>query len=182
MEISKIVENTAIVIKSLAAFGNLADAIEDGHSFAENALKKAQHYFQLIQKPVMADDSGLVVPALNGDPGIFSARYAGPESDYDQNNLKLLREMQGLEKNARKAYFVCAACFYNGSEVVQAEGRIHGIITTKLAGTHGFGYDPLFYIPEYGKTFAEMAPELKNNISHRYLAFSNLLKKILLKS
>jgi XTP/dITP diphosphohydrolase len=177
-EIKPILKNLNVNLKSLSEIVEIPDAIEDGQSFRENALKKARHYFKYINQPVIADDSGLVVPALGGEPGIYSARYSGDKSNYALNNQKLLRKMEHLKSNNRNAYFICVVAYKDKNQELIAEGRCHGRIVFAEKGKAGFGYDPVFEYPELGKTFAEIEPEIKNTISHRYNAFVNLTKKL----
>ncbi len=149
------------------------DIVEDGASFEENALIKARALVQATGMPCMADDSGLCVEALGGAPGIFSARYAGMDCNDDDNNDLVLANMRGKENRA--AYFICVAAiaFPDGTSLT-AEGRIDGVLTTERMGTGGFGYDCIFYLPQYGKTTAQLTPEQKNSISHRFIAFNKL--------
>lgn len=149
--------------------------IEDGETFRENALKKARAIASYSGMPALADDSGLEVEALDGRPGVYSARYAG-EGRADRDNInKLLAELQGAGN--RKARFVCflALVTPEGKEIT-AEGSCEGVILTQPRGEGGFGYDPVFFLPEYNKTMAEIAPELKNKISHRARACESLAK------
>ena len=176
-EIKKIFGNTGIKFVSLEQYSEIPEAIEDGITFQENALLKAKHYFQYTQIPVIADDSGLVVPALNGEPGIHSARYAGEQSAYDKNNSLLLSRMEKFEGEQRFAFFVCVVVYFDGKNVIFSEGRAEGEIIDQLKGTGGFGYDPLFYYPDARKTFAEMGSEEKNRVSHRFRALQGLNEK-----
>jgi XTP/dITP diphosphohydrolase len=160
----------------LPGFASLPAFDENAPTFAENAIGKALHYSQLFEGRILADDSGLVVPALGGAPGVRSARYAGPMATSEERNAKLLHEMCNLAGSQRHAHFVCAL-------VVAEKGRARAIITAQAdgeilqspRGTGGFGYDPVFYIPELEKSFAELTPEEKNSISHRGKAFLRLL-------
>ncbi|MCP4138590.1 MAG: XTP/dITP diphosphatase [bacterium] len=154
---------------SLNGFENVPDVEENGATFEENALKKAREISQFTNMPVLADDSGIVVDALDGRPGIYSARYGQPEAvtDEDRNRL-LLKEMDGVKEEGRTARFVCViAIAHPGGEEKIARGECEGIIAASLKGDHGFGYDPIFFLPEYGKTMAEIPLEEKNKISHR---------------
>jgi XTP/dITP diphosphohydrolase len=178
VEIEKIFDFPAIQFDSLADYKDIPEAIEDGKSFEENALIKARHYFKYTHTAVLADDSGLVVPALNGEPGIHSARYAGEQSAYDKNNALLLSRMKKLTGNQRFAYFVCVIVYFDGKDVLVSEGRAEGRIIDRLKGAGGFGYDPLFYYPSAGKTFAQMASEEKNQISHRSRALQGIKEKL----
>jgi len=178
VEIKEIFKIGEISFISLEDYGDIPEAIEDGNSFKDNALLKAKYYFKHTQIPVIADDSGLVVPALNGEPGIHSARYAGEQSAYDKNNALLLSRMDKFKGNQRFAFFVCVVVFFDGKNGIFSEGRVEGEIITQLKGTGGFGYDPLFYYPKARKTFAEMGSEEKNKVSHRSRALQGLNKKL----
>ena len=177
-EIKKIFRIPGINFISLEHYKELPKAIENGKTFQDNALLKARHYYHLTQIPVIADDSGLVVPALNGEPGVHSARYAGEQSAYDKNNALLLSRMKDLVGEERFAFFICVVVFFDGNNVIFSEGRAEGRIINELRGTGGFGYDPLFYSPEAKKTFAEMGSEEKNQVSHRYRALKGLNEKL----
>jgi XTP/dITP diphosphohydrolase len=161
-------------IISLGELGCSVEIVEDGSSFSENALKKARIVAEVVKKPTIADDSGLEVFALNGRPGIFSARYAGENAGDGENIEKLLRELKGITD--RRARFVCslALVFPDGEEVV-AEGVCEGIILDKPRGDGGFGYDPVFLLPEVDKTMAELSLEEKNLFSHRARALRALI-------
>ncbi len=150
---------------------------EDGTSFEENAIKKARFIAKKFGYPAIADDSGLVVYALNGLPGIYSARFAGENATDLENNLKLLKEMKNIKD--RKAEFVCViALVFPDEKTFTYEGRCQGMITYDLIGDKGFGYDPLFYYPPLNKTFAQMSPDEKNMISHRARAIQKIKKDI----
>ncbi len=150
---------------------------EDGNTFLENALKKAKEVSRLSGIPAIADDSGLVVYALGGKPGVYSARFAGESATDEENNLKLLREMQG--KSDRRAAFVCVIAVASPKgKAFTYEGRCEGFITEAPVGNKGFGYDPVFYYPPLKKTFAQMEPEEKNRVSHRAIAIKKLRNDI----
>jgi XTP/dITP diphosphohydrolase len=160
-------------------FDELPAFEEDAPTFAENALGKALHYSQSRDGFVFADDSGLVVPALGGAPGVRSARYAGPEATSTQRNAKLLQDLQGKRDTERAAYFVCTiALVERGRAVAVVSDRADGLILDAPRGTQGFGYDPVFYLPTLSKTFAELLPQEKNHLSHRGKAFRRLLALI----
>ncbi len=149
--------------------------IEDGETFRGNALKKARAAASYSGLPALADDSGLEVEALGGRPGVYSARYAGEGAVDSDNIAKLLSELQGVAN--RKARFVCfLALVAPGGDETIVSGECEGIIIDEPRGQGGFGYDPVFYLPEYGKTMAEIPPELKNKISHRARACESLAK------
>jgi XTP/dITP diphosphohydrolase len=177
-EIKQILDFSGFTFHSLEQYSNLPEAVEDASSFEENAIIKAKHYYEHTRLPVIADDSGLVIPALNGEPGVYSARYAGEGSTYPENNALLLSRMEDLAGNDRSAYFVCNIVFYDGKKLVSAEGRAEGEIIISPRGKSGFGYDPLFYYPSGGKTFAEMTAEEKNKVSHRSRALQSLREKL----
>ena len=144
------------------------DVEENGASFAENALIKARAVAACTDLPVLADDSGLVVDALGGEPGIYSARYLGEDTSYEIKNRAIIDRLAGLEGEARSARFTCviAGVFPDGTELT-AEGHMEGRIAFEPAGSGGFGYDPILFLPEYGMTSAEISAEEKNAISHR---------------
>lgn len=166
-----------ITVLSLKDIGFYDDIIEDGDSFEANALIKARAP-KSTEYPVIADDSGLMVDALNGEPGIYSARYAGEECDNAKNNEKLLNLLKNIPCDKKTARFVSViACVFPDGRKITAEGICEGIIINEYRGNGGFGYDPLFYIPEAGKTFAEMNAEEKNAVSHRAKAMHKFAKE-----
>ena len=163
-------------LEPVPGFASLPPCVEDGVTFEENALKKAVHYNRGAGELVFADDSGLEVAGLGGAPGVFSARYAGPGATDVQNNLKLLRELESLPATARSARFVCVIALARRGQVLATfEGHVDGVVAPAPAGRGGFGYDPLFLLPELGRTFAEVAPQEKLRYSHRGRAFRALL-------
>jgi XTP/dITP diphosphohydrolase len=178
-EFAELFADLPFQLRSLKDFPGLVPAVEDGDTFAANALKKAASAAAATGLPVIADDSGLCVDALRGGPGVFSARYAGDHADDAANNAKLLRELAGLPFPERTAAFQCAIayCAPEG-ESRTFIGELPGVILERAAGTGGFGYDPLFLVPEYGLTLAELPLEIKNRISHRGRA-AILLKEYL---
>lgn len=158
---------------------DLADPIEDieetGVTFAENAAIKAEAIAKMMQIPVVSDDSGLSIDALNGEPGVYSARYAGLEKNDQKNIDKVLKKMQHLSGKERAARFVCAMAFAEpGKETIIKHGYCEGFITSEMKGTNGFGYDPIFQPLGYDKTMAELSPEEKGAISHRGQALRQL--------
>jgi len=159
---------------SLLEFDSTPEIVEDMPTFAGNAIKKAEIISNYFDKVTLSDDSGLVVDALNGEPGIYSARYAGENSTDEDNLDKLLNKMKKVSN--RKAKFVCALAlvFPNGQKEL-FEGECEGLITKNKKGTNGFGYDPVFYISQYDKTMAELEPDKKNRISHRSKAVKKLI-------
>lgn len=165
---------------SLKEAGITSDPEETGLTFIENALIKARSAAKISGLPTLADDSGLVVPYLNGEPGIYSARYSDEATDI-ANNAKLLEKMHALTENQRAAYFKAVLVLVRHEKdpvPLIAEGEAHGLITSEIKGSGGFGYDPLFYIPEKAKTFGELSSTEKNKISHRALAIQNLSIKL----
>lgn len=157
------------------------EPVEDGNSFMENALKKARHYYNLIQEPIIADDSGLVVPILNGEPGIFSARYSGKGASDQKNNNLLLEKLKPFTYKDRKAYFKAVVIYKDANQEKTFKGKCWGTIISAPKGDKGFGYDSLFYLEELQKTFAELEPLYKNKYSHRGKAIGRL-KEFLIKS
>ena len=167
-EIQMILEDLGIVVSSMKEAGIDVDIVEDGTTFEENAMIKAEAIAKLTDAIVLADDSGLEIDYLNKEPGIYSARYAGTDTSYEIKNNLLLQRLEGVPDEKRTARFVCAiaAVFPDGSKET-VRGTIEGRIGYEIAGEHGFGYDPIFYLPEYGCTTAELDPEKKNELSHR---------------
>ena len=159
--------------------GVSADIVEDGKTFEENALIKARAICKLAGEMVLADDSGLEIDYLNKEPGIYSARYMGEDTSYHIKNKSLIDRLEGVPDEKRTARFVCAiaAVFPDGKELV-VRGTVEGIIGYEEKGENGFGYDPIFYLPERGCTTAELPPEEKNSISHRGNAL-RLMKELL---
>ena len=165
-EIQERLKGFPVAITSLADFGPMPEAVEDGATFEENAYKKAFHYAKVLGLPCLADDSGLVVDALEGRPGVYSARYSGPEATDWDNCEKLLGEMAGRDNRA--AHFVCVLSLATpAGPALTWEGRCDGELLSERRGESGFGYDPLFLCTEFGKTFAEASMEEKGGVSHR---------------
>ena len=182
-EFHAILKNEALILLSWKDFPYPFSVKEDGKTFRENALKKAKITARITGEVSFADDSGLEVDFLNQRPGTLSARYAGPKANDAENNNKLLRELRGVPPFQRGARFVCSIviCSPEGNWD-WVEGQCRGVITASLQGKQGFGYDPVFFIPELGKTFAELSLEEKNRVSHRAQAANKLrplLKKYL---
>lgn len=174
-------------VKSMFDYPELPDVVEDGTTFAENAWKKAKAVGDALGMPVLADDSGLCVDLLDGEPGVYSARYAGEGATDERNNTKLLAALESLKSGEdtqqpllSTARFVCALVLYDPAtgDKYEAEGTVEGWITSDVAGEGGFGYDPLFYVPEYEKTMAELTLEQKQAISHRGHALRALVDRI----
>jgi XTP/dITP diphosphohydrolase len=172
-EVKHILKDLNLQIISLADINESVEIIEDGNSFEENALIKARQVYNKFKLPTIADDSGLVVEQLGGAPGIYSARFAGEDSNDKANNKKLLNELQKYPE-PHNAKFICAAVYYDGQEIKTAMGEFKGKIISVERGSNGFGYDPLFLPDGYTITSAEMEPDLKNSISHRFNAFDKL--------
>jgi XTP/dITP diphosphohydrolase len=169
----------AITVETVPRFQELPPCIEDGATFEENARKKALHYARLAKGLVFADDSGICVDALGGAPGVLSARYAGPEASDAQNNGKLLEELRRIDAPVRTAHYVCVIALAHQEKVLGLfEGRADGEIARSPKGSGGFGYDPHFYFPPLGKTFAELTAVEKFAVSHRGEAFRKLLSFI----
>jgi XTP/dITP diphosphohydrolase len=177
-EMQSLLFATGWTLTTLAETG-VASPPENAGTFIENALTKARHASRLTGMPSLADDSGLVVDALGGAPGVLSARFAGLASTDEQNNRHLLEVLEG--ETDRRAAFVCVLVFlprHDHPEPLIATGRWAGEILDTPRGTNGFGYDPLFLVPALGKTSAELEPEMKNRLSHRGLACAELLRKL----
>ena len=175
VEIRMILEDLGVRILSQREAGIWADVVEDGTTFEENALIKATEIAKAARKMpgyekavILADDSGLEIDYLNKEPGIYSSRYMGEDTSYDIKNQVLIDRLEGVPDEQRTARFVCAiaAAFPDGSSEV-VRGTMEGMIGYEIAGENGFGYDPIFFLPEYGCTSAEIAPEKKNELSHR---------------
>ena len=171
-----------IEFADLTRFPQAPEVVEDGPTFEANARKKASELAAALGQWVLAEDSGLVVPALHGRPGVQSARYSGKHGDDAANNARLLAELAPLPDDRREAYYVCSIALADPHGQIQSvvEGRCHGTITRELRGSGGFGYDPLFLIPEYHRTFGEMSARVKHALSHRARALA-LLRPILKK-
>lgn len=176
-EVKKIFNSRIFQIISLNEYSDIPDIIEDADTFEGNAVIKAKAVYEKFQIPVIADDSGLVVEQLNGEPGIHSARYAGENSTYPENNKKLVKELQKFSE-PHLAKFICCAVFYDGENIISTFGELKGKIIHDFKGQNGFGYDPIFVAEGYEKTLAEISFEEKNKISHRAEAFKKLEKLI----
>ncbi|MHB0876791.1 MAG: XTP/dITP diphosphatase [Anaerolineae bacterium] len=166
-EFRQILGELGIEVVSPSEVGLRLDVVEDGATFAENAITKARAYAAASGLPVVADDSGLEVDALGGRPGVFSARYAGEGANDAARRRKLLAEMAGVPDGQRQARFRCAVALVWQGAVYTTEGTIEGVIIDEERGTGGFGYDPIFLVPELGRTLAELPAADKNAISHR---------------
>ena len=178
-ELNALLEGMDITLSSLYDYPDAPDIIEDRNTFLENALKKAIVISGYTGSTVIADDSGLKVDYLEGAPGIHSARYSGAGATDEKNIRKLLEELEGVSVEKRGAAFKCALVLYRTDGTFETfEGKLEGTIATEPTGSEGFGYDPVFIVPEYGKTVAQIDPEIKNRISHRAIAFAKLKKSL----
>lgn len=179
-EVKEILKGYDII--SMKEAGIDVDIEENGTTFEENALIKARAIMKLTGQITMADDSGLEIDYLNKAPGVYSARFMGHDTSYDIKNKALIQKLEGVKGSDRSGRFVCAiaVCFLDGREIVK-RGTMEGLIAEEIKGDNGFGYDPIVYLPEYGKTSGELAPEEKNKISHRGKALA-LIKEELDKS
>ncbi|WP_456385015.1 XTP/dITP diphosphatase [Desulfolithobacter sp.] len=173
-EFKELLKDFPVEIKCLKDYGSLPGVVEDGVTFDDNAYKKSSHYARVLGLPCLADDSGLVVDALNGKPGVYSARWAGEDATDRDNCEKLLKEMEG--KKDRSARFMCVLSLATpGGPALTWEASCEGEITTARRGESGFGYDPVFFYPPLGKTFAEIPMEEKNKVSHRGKAMAEFV-------
>ena len=179
-EITKLLSPHGINVLSIADFPNVPETEEDGETFAENAAKKASETAKFLSQWAIGEDSGLMVDALQGAPGIYSARFSGENATDDENNRKLLAELQNVPEEKRQAQYVCnvAVADASGNIRLQTEARCRGRISTAAFGTNGFGYDPYFLITEYHRTFGELSPAVKSHLSHRARAFGRLIPKL----
>jgi XTP/dITP diphosphohydrolase len=174
-ELEALLKDLGIRIRTLAEFPDAPEVEEDGETCEVNATKKAVAIARYTKLPAAADDTGLVVEALGGRPGVHAARYAGAGASYEDNWKKLLRELAGVPLENRRAQFVTVAAVADPKgNVSLVRGVLDGLIAEAPAGTGGFGYDPVFFVPELGKTLAQLTPEEKNRISHRARAFGKL--------
>ena len=180
-ELAALLGDLGIKIRTLADFPDAPEVVEDGDTCRANAVKKAVAIARHTGLPAVADDTGLEVEALDGRPGVHAARYAGERATYEDNWRKLIRELDGVPQQRRRARFITVAAVATPSGKMEvAEGMLEGVIAETPAGTQGFGYDPIFVVPQLGKTLAQLAPGEKNRISHRARAFSKV-REILLK-
>ncbi len=174
-ELVALLSDLGIRIRTLAEFPDAPEVVEDGQTCEANAVKKAQAIMQYTGLTVVADDTGLEVEALDGRPGVYAARYAGPNATYADNWRKLLRELKGVPWERRGARFITVAAIARPTAKVEVvEGVLEGLIAEKPAGTEGFGYDSVFFVPEAGKTLAQLTPDEKNRISHRARALAKV--------
>lgn len=177
-EIKDILKDFDVEVKSLKDFPNIPDIKETGLTFLENSIIKAKTVYEVTKIPTLADDSGLCVNFLDGMPGIFSSRFAGREATDELNIKKLLYLMKNVLKDERGAYFKCVMTFiYDDGNMITTSGKVDGFITDAPKGENGFGYDPVFYLPKYYLTMAQIDPEKKNHISHRFKAMIGMKKE-----
>ncbi len=178
-EVKMILSDLGCEILSMKEAGIDIDIVEDGKTFEENAMIKAQAVAKLQKAIVLADDSGLEVDYLNKEPGIYSSRYLGEDTSYDEKNRYIIKQLEGVNKEKRTARFVCAiAGIMPDGETFTTRAAIEGYIGTEAKGNNGFGYDPIFYVPEYHCTTAELTLEQKNKISHRGKALQKAKQEI----
>ncbi|MDD5477637.1 MAG: RdgB/HAM1 family non-canonical purine NTP pyrophosphatase [Candidatus Omnitrophica bacterium] len=171
LEIKEILKGMDLTLLSLDAYKNSPKVVENGKTFKENAVKKAVKLARFTGEFCLGEDSGLCVDALDGAPGIYSARFSGRDKSDIKNNLKLLRLLKDLPLLKRKAYYVCAVALADKRGLVGVvEGKCNGLIAFEVKGSAGFGYDPVFYIPKHKKTFAQLGEKIKHKMSHRYHA------------
>lgn len=174
-ELKSLLTDTGIKVLSVFDFGNPPEVIEDGDTFSANASKKARIYSLFCNELTLADDSGICVNALGGEPGVYSARYAGEKCTYQDNNIKLLKALNGVSKRSRGAKFVTVAALYkDGKRIRIIRGECSGRIADDLSGANGFGYDPVFIPKGYDITFADLNKKEKNAISHRGKALQGI--------
>jgi len=178
-EINEIMGEYASILTTLSDFPSFAKPVEDGNTYRENALKKALHYHKLTGLPAMADDSGLEIDAFNGKPGLMSARFISPTISHEERNKIVLERMKNFPDDKRSARFICCCVLVYSPDDIRTEyGELEGSIGYELKGEHGFGYDPIFYLPGRKMYLAEIQPEEKNKISHRAIAFNKIKKHI----
>lgn len=174
-ELAALLGDLGITIRTLAEFPGAPEVEEDGETCEANATKKAVTIARATGLPAVADDTGLMVEALGGRPGVHAARYAGEGATYEDNWKKLLRELTGIPREKRRAQFVTVAAIADPKGTVSlVRGVLDGLIAEAPVGTRGFGYDPVFFVPELGKTLAQLTPDEKNRISHRARAFAKI--------
>jgi len=184
-EIKEILKGIDLELLSLDSYQDAPQVLENGKSFQENAVKKAIKLARFTGRLCLGEDSGLCVDALGGAPGIYSARFSGRGKSDLKNNLKLLKLLKGLPLSKRKAHYSCAVALADKNGLVgMVEGSCSGLIAFEPKGSAGFGYDPLFYIPKYKKTFAQLGEKIKHTMSHRYHALKNaeqIIRKYIVK-
>ena len=174
-ELQKSLNNQSVEIVTLKSYPSISEIVEDGQTLLENAFIKSRTVFKLTNIPTISDDTGLFVDALDGQPGIYSARYAGENCTYIDNVNKLLNDMYNIKKSLRSATFKTVVTYVSKDLELVAEGSVKGFITEKPKGENGFGYDPIFNVEKLNKTFAQMTMNEKKSISHRARAINNLV-------
>jgi len=180
-EIRMILKDLNLELISLKDAGLNVEIEENGATFEENAIIKAKTIMEITGEMVLADDSGLEVDYLDKAPGIYSARFLGEDTSYQIKNQFIIDKLADAKGEERSARFVCAiACAYPDGDIITRRGTIEGIIADQICGVNGFGYDPIFYVPEFGCTTAEMSPEQKNEVSHRAIAL-NAIKEVIMR-
>jgi len=178
-EVKEILSDLDVEVISLKEAGILIDVVEDGTTFEENAIIKAKAIHELTKGLILADDSGLEVDYLNKEPGVYSARYMGEDTSYKIKNQNIIDRLEGVPDEKRTARFVCAiAAVLPDGEVITTSGSIEGQIGYKESGENGFGYDPIFYLPEYSCSTADLSMELKNKLSHRGIALNKMKEEL----
>ncbi|HRZ40794.1 MAG TPA: XTP/dITP diphosphatase [Candidatus Omnitrophota bacterium] len=176
-EIKELLKDLPLKVVSLADYPDMPPIVEDGKTFRANALKKAFTISRKTKMLVLGEDSGLEVEALGWRPGIFSARFSGEQADDEKNNQKLLEELKAVDPKRRRARYRCVAALTDGERfIATVSGSCEGSIAREPRGKNGFGYDPLFLVPEYNKTFGELPPEVKERLSHRGKAMKKVKK------
>lgn len=179
-EIQEIMQDSPVRLVSLLDYPDVKEVVEDGDTLLDNAIIKARAAYALTGLPSIADDTGLEVDALNGAPGVYSSRYSGEHATYAENVAKLLDQMQGLPESSRRtARFRCVVALVDGKNTHWVDGVCEGTILNERKGDSGFGYDPVFYVPELGKTFAEATADEKHAVSHRGRAFRKMKEKLI---
>jgi XTP/dITP diphosphohydrolase len=178
-EIKELLKDLHLKITSLADYPDAPVIVEDGRTFGQNALKKAATIALYTRKLTLGEDSGLEVRALGNQPGILSARFSGPDATDQKNNRKLLRSLRGVPLDQRQARYRCYAALVDGEGIIGVvSGRCGGLIALRSKGKNGFGYDPLFFLPRFRKTFGELDPSIKARISHRAHALAKIKKSL----
>lgn len=176
-EVKDILKDTGYEVISLRQLGFKEEIEETGETFLENALQKAMFVYKKFHVPVIADDSGVVVGKLNGEPGIYSARYAGEHASHEKNRDKLIKELKRFPE-PWKATQITTAVYFDGANELSFTGEMHGRIVPEERGAKGWAYDPIFYLEEWGKTVGELPVDIKNRMSHRCIAFRGLVAKM----
>ena len=180
VELDELLRPHGLIVRTLQDFQDPIHVVEDGESFAENAAKKACQQAMHLNRWVIGEDSGLCVDALDGAPGIYSARFSGPDADDASNNRRLLEQLSGVPSGKRHAHYHCHVVVSDPTGCIRGEasGQCHGMILSEPLGSGGFGYDPLFFIPEYHQTFAQLGNTVKAVLSHRSRAMRTIISKL----